>query len=272
MKENLSDTLGEILLKRVGFNIKKISETNENKIADFIGSYHNISVLIECKLKEDDKKIIKQKNKELQEKGCSIVDGVEGYNSSYESIIKKASKQIRETELKRDFNFLLFISKGINPMLKAQKIKSTLYGSITLLRTKFNEQGFEEKLCYGYTYSEFKKYNNIDACIVMTQSIIDENKYIFEICLNEYSKNFNKLESSNLLQLFKLITNPKDDKENGNAYFVDENISLKLDSLQKSIHCYNPILKHLKEKYNINEDEMLFPANFNTPEITYISG
>lgn len=267
--EYYSDELGKKLLEKIGFNVTKIQETSLKKEADFICSYKNINVLIECKLKIDNKEVVEKKNVELSSKGVSIVEGKEGYTVSYKKIISTASKQIKSCSINREFNFLLFISTGINSMLKTKKIKSTLYGSTDLFIQR--EQGNRLLSCYNYTFSEFENYNNIDACIVMTECMDNKDDFYYELCLNPFSEKFNILNSSNILEIFEEITNPLKEEAEGSAFIVDKNIPRKLNKFHKISPIYNPIIYHLKEKYNIGKMELLIPITFNSPEITVIN-
>lgn len=269
--ETLSDKLGKELLEIIGFNVTKIQETSSKKEADFICSYKNITILIECKLKIDDKKVVEKKDRELSSKGISIVEGKEGYALKYKSIISNASKQIKSSSVNREFNFLLFISTGINSSLKTQNIKSTLYGSINLLRLSKDKTGNELLTCYNYTYSEFENYNNIDACLIITEHELNKNSFTFELCLNHFSEKFDILSSSNILELFSKVINPFQEESDGYAYIVDGNINRKLNDFHKISPIYNPIIYHLKEKYNMEQMELLIPLNFNRPEITVIN-
>ncbi|MCT7598997.1 hypothetical protein [Aliarcobacter butzleri] len=269
--ETLSDKLGKELLEKIGFNVLKIPETNLKKEADFICSYKNITILIECKLKIDDKEVVEKKDAELFSKGISIVEGKEGYILKYKSIIRNASKQMKSSSITREFNFLLFISTGINSMLKTQNIKSTLYGSINLFRPRKDKISNELLTCYNYTFSEFKNYNNIDACLIITEAELNKNTFMFELCLNHFSEKFGILSSSNVLELFPKVINPIQEELDGFAYIVDDNINKKLSDFHKISPMYNPIICHLKEKYNMEQMELLIPLNFNRPEITVIN-
>lgn len=264
--ENYSDELGKKLLEKIGFNVTKIQETSSKKQPDFICSYKNINVLIECKLKTDDKEVVRTKNAQLSSKGVFILDGKEGYSLNYKKIISTASKQIKSCSLNREFNFLLFISTGIHSMLKTQKIKSTLYGSTNLIIKR--ESDHIVLPCYNYTFSEFENYNNIDACIIMTESIYNKDNFYYELCLNHFSERFNILNSSNILEIFEEINNPLKEEAEGLAFIADKNINRKLNEYHKISPSHNPIIYHLKEKYNMGNRDLVIPVNFNRPEIT----
>jgi len=245
-------------LKRLGFSVKKIEESNQKKEADFIISYKGACAFVEAKLKEDDKEVVKNKEKQLEKYGCSIIDNKLGFDNSSSSIFRKALKQLNSSSKDiKDFKILFFLSIGINSKTKADKFKDTIYGS-TLISNGLT--------CYFFNYSEFMRQGNeIDGVIV---GYLNDNQTIkLDFCMNPYSVRYDFLKKSILLEPFRnAIIDPFELEKKNQAYIVDKNIHRKLSDIEKMMPSHNHILKHIQEKYNI--DEYIVNIDFNSPEIT----
>jgi hypothetical protein len=259
--KNESDEIGFHLLEQLGFEVKRINESDKQE-ADFIVNYKNISVIIEAKLKIDSDSDIKSKKDQLEKNGSSIIDNKEGYSNTFSGIIRKSSKQSKSSsENEHSFKITLLISKGINAKTKANIFQDTLYGRTSIII------GSQEKKCYFFSYSEFIKNDYLDGSIISYIDYDNSIKTIF--CINPYSKNYNKLKKSKILELFNnSIIDPIELEQQGLIYIVDKYIDRKLTDIEKSIPMYNPILNHIKDKYKI--DEYIVCGDFNAPEITTI--
>lgn len=260
--KNGSDEIGFALLKKLGFNVQKIDESDK-KEADFIANYKGVKIIVEAKLKTDSVSDIKSKQEQLVKNGISIIDNKEGYNNTYAGIIRKSSKQSESSSEnnKHSFKINLLIGKGINAKTKATVFHDTLYGCTSIII------GNKEKKCYFFSYSEFIKNDSLDGSIISYFDYAEPIKTIF--CINPYSKNYNELKKSKILELFKnSIIDPLELEQKGLIYIVDKNINRKLTDIEKSFPMYNPILNHIKHKYKI--DDYIVSGNFNSPEITTI--
>lgn len=243
-------------LQTLGFSIEKIQESNQKKEADFLILYKGAYAFVEAKVKKDNKEIIKDKEKQLKEYGCSLIDNKLGFDNSSSSIFRTASKQLNSSsEDIKDFKILFFLSIGINSKTKADKFKDTIYGS-TLISNGL--------ICYFFNYSEFmREGNDIDGVIV---GYLENEIIKLDFCINPYSIRYDFLKKSILLEPFgNAIIDPFELEKKNQAYIVDKNIRRKLSDIEK-IPFNNPILNHIKEKYNIYE--YIVNIDFDSPEIT----
>lgn len=260
--KNESDKIGFTLLKKLGFNVQKIHESDK-KEADFIADYKEVNIIVEAKLKTDSDNDIKSKKEQLEKNGSSIIDNKEGYSNTYAGIIRESSKQSESSSKnnKHYFKINLLISKGINAKTKATVFQDTLYGCTSIII------GNQEKKCYFFSYSEFIKNDSLDGSIISYFDYDESIKTIF--CINPYSKNYNELKKSKILELFKnSIIDPIELEQKGLIYIADKDINRKLTDIEKSTPMYNPILNHIKNKYKI--DDYIVCGNFSSPEITTI--
>ena len=256
-----SDKIGFDLLEKLGFSIQKINESDKQE-ADFLVKYEEVNVIVEVKLKIDSNNVVQSKKEQLEKNGSSIINNKEGYNNTYSKIIRKSSEQSKSSsENEHSFKVALLISKGINAKTKANIFQDTLYGRTSIII------GNKEKKCYFFSYSEFIKNNYLDGSIISYFDYNDSIKTIF--CINPYSKNYKELKKSKILDLFKnFIVDPIELEQQGLIYIADKDINRKLTDIEKLIPMYNPILKHIKDKYKI--DENIVCMDFNSPEITTI--
>lgn len=256
-----SDILAEQILNELGFTVERI-KVSKQKSADYKIYYQNLFIgFIEAKLKIDDE----QQSEDILK---------EGYKDRLETIIKKASKQLLQSSShnKSGFSFMLYMAKGKVPEITIQQFKSTLYGSESLI------YGMKEYICYFYTYAEYEKYNNIDASILVSLNP-DNSLNRVEFCLNPFSQNYSALLSLGILGLFKTIVDPLHEEKQQKAFIVDKAIQgqfrkdlefldpsvdkKKYAKSLKSFPSLNPIIKYLKQKYNIPHQEHIFVGNFN---------
>jgi len=253
-----SDKIGYNLLTQFGFDVQKIQESDKQE-ADFIVNYKNISVIVEVKLKIDNDTDVESKKEQLEENGASITACKEGYGNTPVKIIRKASKQLESSENEGSFKVVLLISKGINAKTKAHIFQDTLYGRKSIII------GNKEKECYFFSHSEFIKNSYLDGAIISYFDDDDSIKTSF--CINPYSRNYKELKKSAILEVFQnSVIDPIELEQQGLIYIVDKDIDRKLTDIEKLSPMYNPILTHIKEKYNI--DEYITCGDFNVLEVT----
>lgn len=259
-----SDFLAREYLEGLGYQVEVIptSDHVRKKEADFIVIYDDHIAIVEAKLKEDDQKIAKEKERTLASGEVSIVEGKLGRNETISGVIRAAAKQLSSSsDKKHDFKIISFVATGSNERTKADQFKDTIYGSTSIIH------GSTYKPCYFYRNSDFFRRKIIDGAIV---GYTFNGKIRLELCLNPYSKNYEKLKSSSFIEPFKTaIIDPIELEKQGLAYIPDEGIARELNSIHLLSPMCNPILAHLKEKYKTG---FLIAADFDSPEFSVRHG
>lgn len=200
--------------------------------------------------------------KKLSDGKVAVIEAKLGKNSGISTIIDKANKQlISSSDKEHDFKMILFIGSEINSKTKADQFKDTIYGSTLIMKLDRST-----KICYFFTYADFFKRQSLDAAIV---GYFFNNKFYVEICLNHYSIKYKGLKESGFLEPFKkAVIDPLELEKEGLAYIPDDNIERKLTKEQKMFPSSNPMIKHLKNKY----DENIFCyLDLNSPEFSIIN-
>lgn len=157
-----SDGIAYEIFKSLGFEVEIIppSDHQGKKEADFLVSYHDQTAIVECKLKEDDPQVAKEKENKLANGKISIIDGSHGRNETHSGIIRHAEKQLKSSADKpHDFKIISFICTGSNVKTKQQQFIDTIYGSTTIT------DGRTAKTCYFYRHSDFMRRNSIDGAV-----------------------------------------------------------------------------------------------------------
>jgi len=260
-----SDEISKTLLESFDYNVIKIPES-EKKEADFLVSLENCNdiALIEAKMIIDDtdeyiKKDTALKNGEVYEYKAKL-----GINNKISKITSNAKQQlISSSDKKHQYKLILYVVSGINPHTKAEQILDTIYGRTRILISKQHIT----KDCFYFRPSKFYTYKDtLDGVIIAEQDLVNKNKFNLILCLNSFSKNFNKLTSSCLIRPFQeAIINPIDKEKNNEIFIPDSNVFRKLNDIEKSFEnsMYNPTIQHINEKYQLND--FLIAIDWNTP-------
>lgn len=255
-----SDNVAKNLLLDLGYTVEVIptSDNKQKKEADFLVSYDGVLAIVEAKLKEDAPEVAKEKEDKLASGQVSVVEGKLGRNETISGIIGKAKKQIESSSDKNhDYKIISFIASGANAKTKADQFKDTIYGSTSII------EGNTYKPCYFYRHADFFRKKIIDAAIV---AHMINTEMVIELCLNPYSSNYKSLKSSNFIIPFgKDVIDPFELEHQGLAYIPDPEIERKLTDFDKLSPLFNPILRHLTEKYKTG---FLVAGDFDSPEFS----
>ncbi|MDQ3059096.1 MAG: hypothetical protein M3R45_06170 [Pseudomonadota bacterium] len=258
-----SDDLARSTLEKMGYEVSPIPISDEvgRKEADFIVSYQTTSALVEAKLKENDPKKEREREKTLSSGKPYSSDHVGGRNETISKIISYGSQQLRSSgDKKHDFKILFFIADCINAKVVSEQFIETIYGCTDIIHL---ENQLSIKKCYFYRSSDFHRKKIIDAAIV---GYISNEKIHLKICLNPYSENYPILKKSEFLIPFATnILDPIEEEKIGKAYIPDENIQRKQDPFGEMFPQYNRMLAHLAQKYKTGK---LAKADWHKPEIT----
>lgn len=255
-----SDKIGKDILENLGFSVEKITESDK-KSSDYIATYQNQKFIFEVKLKEDDEDQVKQKDNELKlGKTFTLVNTV-GRNETFSGIIKKSARQLKSTSQQYNgFKIVLIICAGNGRNLKVENFFHTLYGSVEMWHT--NTKKLTD--CYFYNNSDFyRRKKDIDGALIV---VLDENKFAFSLCLNNFSSNYDELKESSFLKSLdkKEIIDPVERERNGIAFINDSGKSAKKDE----IHSFQtPVLDYISNKYNLGSSP-LHPMHWKVAEIS----
>lgn len=259
----ISDKYANNILKKLGYQIKKIPESNKNE-ADFLVTKENCTdiAIIEAKLKTDDEKVLKKREKELLENNIFTYNAKLGNDTNIFKISSKAKKQLLSSgkDYNHNFKILLFITDGINPDTKYEQIMDSLYGKTRLIDV--NTSKLTD--CYYYRDSIFYRRKEIDAVILVSNTKL-EHPYA-QLCLNTYSKEYINLKDSCFIKPFgKAVIDPIELEKQNKIFIPDDNINRKLNDLEKMLpSTYNHLLTHIQKKYSTG---ILHTIDWNTPTI-----
>lgn len=260
-----SDEISKILLESFNYNVKKIPES-EKKEADFLVTLEkcNDIVLVEAKMITDDKKEYIKKDTTLKNGDIYFYDAKLGINNKISKITSNAKRQlISSSDKEHKYKLIFYVVSGINPQTKAEQIIDTLYGRTRILISSEKVT----KDCFYFRPSKFYSYKNtIDGAIIAEQDLVNKNKFNLILYLNSLSQNFDSIKSSCLIKPFgEAVINPIDKERCGEIFIPDNDIPRNVDGIGKILENsnYNHILRHINEKYNLND--YLIACDWNTP-------
>lgn len=253
------------LLEELGFSVTKLPEKNDRKEADFLAKFGDEYFLIEAKIKSDSESEINNKEDTLSRGDVFVSEASLGRDETISTIIRHASKQLRSSSSFHYHNYkLVFIfCVDINTKTKSDKVIDTLYGRTQII--EMNKPNPVLKPCYFFRHADlYRKKDDIDGVIVGYEDL--QGCASFQLCLNTYSDNYNKLKGSLLASKFGVaLVDPVGEEKNQKAYIPDIDAPRSKPNNYYLTPLYNPMLHHLKEKYGTG---LLLNVDFNSPEIS----
>lgn len=257
-----SDKISKKILENLGFEPKKIPESNKEE-CDYLITLGNNNYLIEAKLREDNPENLLKFNQDMQNQGfANSGELILGRDKNTENIIKKAKKQLNSTagDNEQYFKILLIMIDDdcLNKNAKFEQVYSTLLGKKDLIIVGKKIV----KKCYFFEYSAFCNYKDIDGAIIVFLDISNNNRFSLSFVLNNFSKNIHRLEQSEIMQYFDAleIYNPFNDK---NVLSIDESFYRE----NKNPTDYEKIC-FIQEKYKI--DEKIIPCDFKSVRSSFV--
>lgn len=220
------------LLEAYDFKVEKIPE-QDHETPDFLVQGKRESYLVECKERQDDKAELQAKESLLRSGGVYSEAITTSRKRSVYKGIRKAASQLQHGPSHVDFRLAWYHVTGARAELKAQQIVSSLYGSMDLIDWDNGDNRLRP--CYYFEFSEFFRLRGqLDGAVA---SFGDKGV----LCLNNHSKKYDKLKSSELRRIFSAgIRDPIEEEKLGDAYIADTDI----DRRDKKA-----ILAYLQKKY-----------------------
>ncbi|MBS7326069.1 MAG: hypothetical protein KIG85_05545 [Thiopseudomonas sp.] len=244
-----SDDLAERTLRQLGFSVEKLPESMESgkKMPDFLVRYGSTSALVEAKLKGDDPEEASTREHLLESGELYASEHELGRDETLSGIIRHASNQLKaDIGVETDFKVVFILMDCINASVVSEQLIDTLYGRTNVIEVGKRPQA---KPCYFYRNSDFYRRQEIDAVIV-GHVRAHEAKITLKICLNPYSRHYQKIKVSDFLQpLGGAVLDPIAEEKAGRAYIPDAAVERKEHEFTKAFPLYDPVLRHLAEKY-----------------------
>ena len=259
-----SDDAGKAALEHLGFSVRKLSEVNEQKRADFIATHGGITLLVECKLRKDDPAEKKRMDAVLAEGRVYESKHELGPHNSHSKNIRQAFDQLmQEQSEEHDYKVLLYVADCENASAVCEQILDTLYGATSVF---LPDGGVTRELpCFFYHPSEFFNANGIDAAIVGYQY---EGNWDLVLCLNSFSDRYLDLRESALEQLFQgSAVDPLEEEACGTALVVDSaapRLEGKAKVFARHFSSMDPVLRFLESKYEFRKNSLV-QGNMKTP-------
>ncbi len=178
--------------KEHGYSVEEIAEA-EDKRADLNVSDGIDNYIIEVKEKIDTGNQIKWSA--IYDRKTSFLVGEESHSCSenLRGKIRKANKQIIETPSKENaLHLLWFFTQGNNADMITRRLLYTFYGIANLIPVNQKGDGVN---CVYFEYSASYRMQELDGIILVENDRVN-------LCLNEYSKQYHKLQKSKLHKIF----------------------------------------------------------------------
>lgn len=226
-------------LARMGFSVEKIKESRDKKTPDFFAEKLGYSYLIEVKSKNDsDSDIVEQKNNFNANKPHTVSKSIQR-NNRISGIIADACRQLRaKPDSDKHIKLVWLQASGLHEDIQFDEFLFSLYGIANLLSfNSINDKSPVFKDCYFFSNSDF--FNHKDC---LDGAILGTSKGGL-LCLNPYSKGYQYLASSPLIEsMSPNIIDPSQMEEDGHIYLVNSSVDRREESL---------VLKELQNKYGL---------------------
>lgn len=220
-------------LSLMGFDVKKIKRSEEDKRPDFIAKDDFSSYLIELKSKFPEFEKLQYRNERLN-RGEIVEEETEmRYENTLSGIIEKAASQLNSyTDEQVDYKLVWLHAQGYLQDLQYKQFEVTLYGKADIA----NLVTHQVKPCYYYKASEFiYRRTEIDGAIISTNK---GRKF----CLNTFSPKYSALKKSMLCAKFgSAVCDPVEEEIQGKAYNISD--------CDENRRYESRVLKFLQEKY-----------------------
>lgn len=246
-----SDEISKLVLEGLGLRVEKLEEPGDRQEADFLAHYEGEVFLIEAKVREDDKKELKKRERVLSQGAIYVKDDALGRDNTVSGALSNARDQLIASAKihEHDLRIVFHLSKGINAKAKCEIATDTLLGRTNIWDMKNNTC----KPCYFFRYSDFFTYRHaFDAAIV---GYVDAYSRLHaNVYTNPHSPRYEKARGCKFLVRFG-SRDPKVEEAQGRAYIPDADVSIREP---------RAVLNHLCAKY---ENNMLQAMDFFSPEI-----
>lgn len=178
----------------MGFEAEIIPE-HEDERADISAWRNNDYYLFEVKSRDDHPALMEQIDKKPNFQITEYSKELKRSNK-ISSIIKKASNQLAKTpKSNNDFSCIWF--RAVHHLIpdEIECIQASLFGIRHLLVTD-SERKFHHVKCYYFDYSDFFRFQNINA-------VVTDNGKAIQICINNYSNRISEFRNSELYRYFE---------------------------------------------------------------------
>ena len=240
-------------MRELGFDPKKIAECRDKRTCDFSAGHGGDSYLIEAKMRAEDEEILSA----MRRGDWSVKRQSQGHSNPISKIVRDSVNQLDAVKTDTDTYRMIWISLVHFPDedLCFKQIVYTLYGIEDIVFKCVDAQReMSGLLCFYFTHSEFHRFPQLDAAIL-------ERRGGFTLCLNEFSKNHDRLCQSGLVRQLrgrKGILIPKEWELRNNCLLVEGD----LDRSKPEV-----VLEHVKSKYKltsaanvtVQQSEIYFP-------------
>ena len=249
MRSPTSETTEESEARRffesLGYVVTRIPESSDGQQADYSIENGIDQFIAEVKSRGQDVEF----ERSMEQFGHAESQQTTGRSNPISKQISVATRQIAATadQEPSSLRVIVFVAAGDDPDMQVEQFQATLYGRVYLLRE--GDAGVVAVPCFYFTFSDFFRFNDVDAAVVITPAGA-------RLYINSFAGRRDRLRQSKLHKVLSAagaVTDPEAQEQRGDAFLADTDIDRRDETA---------ILDYVRRKYGRPELLTFRPKKF----------